>query len=90
MALGPICIITPSGMICSSSKPMKRHFPKPPADEPATTLAGDVYNAVYTTLQKHVLDDKLRDVYATACQLIAQGKVTLNTPFTITATADQT
>ncbi len=92
MAMGPICIITPSGMICSSSRPMKRHFPKPqpPGDEPVTTLASKVYDDVFGALAKDVPDPKLRDVYATACQLIAQGSVTLKTPFTITATADNT
>ncbi len=89
MAMGPICIITPSGMICSSSKPMKSHFP---AQGPvgASSVAASVYDAVDHALASIITTPKVREVYATVAQLMAQGQVNLKEAFTITATADQT
>jgi hypothetical protein len=87
VAQGPICIITPTGMVCASSKPMKRHFPKPEA--PVTSaLADKVYDAVNNALKNDIADAQLRDVYATVCELMAQGGVTTRTPFTVTAAAN--
>ncbi len=86
MAMGPICIITPSGMVCSSSKPMQRHHPKPPRPENATPLATKVYDAVDTALKGLVPDVVERELYATVAQLMAQGKVNEREAFTITAT----
>ncbi len=86
MAQGPICIITSSGMICASS-PMTQHFPRPGGPVGSET-AERVYRAVDHALKDIVPNARERWIYATVAQLMAQGKVSVRQPFTVTATAD--
>jgi hypothetical protein len=81
VAKGPICIITPTGMVCCSSRPMKRHFPNE-GKEDATAETEKVYTAVEGALGRV----SGRDTILTVVQLMVQAKVTDAMPFTITAT----
>jgi hypothetical protein len=86
VAQGPICIITPSGMVCCSSKPMKQHFPKV-GDEVPSADTDNVCHAVETALAPYAKLVAV-DTILSVVQLMVHAKVTDKTPFTITATME--
>ena len=78
----PNCIITASGMVCASSRPMKHHFPSSGPERPVRGLDA-VVDAVSAALRhSHV---RGRETIATVVQLMVQVGVDDATPFTISA-----
>ncbi len=82
----PICIITASGMVCASSKPMKRHFPHDGPERPVRGLDA-VVDDVAAALRRHRVSG--RETIATVVQLMVQVGVNDATPFTVNATLDK-
>jgi len=84
----PICIITASGMVCASSKPMRVHKPHGGAactDKPGPTPANDkIVSAVKATLTTNSAPPAAIDTMCTAIQVMLESGVDDSTSFTIT------
>jgi hypothetical protein len=79
MAQGPICIITPTGMVCASSPKLKRHhvFGTPCKDMPAPSARNAaIVSAVQTALRKTARFSKATaDLYGTVVQVMLEENV---------------
>jgi hypothetical protein len=88
MAQGPICIITPSGMICASSPQMTKHYAPGVgtcdpnyADPVAVGKAAKVREKMDETGSNFTSDEK--DLIQTVVQLMTAVHVNVNQHFTI-------
>ena len=93
MATGPICIITPSGMVCASSPTMRRHYPpgsrKDCGPENPRKDLDKVVEAVKATLSSAPFSVSGQETIATVVQLMVQMDVDDTMPFTIHSTLDR-
>ncbi len=83
MAKSPICIITPSGMICSSS-PLKRHHPTGSAcQDNIAHPQGSKADDVKAKIKETICTPAEKALIGTVAELLLAADPKDNEPFTI-------